>query len=67
VNAVGLRRAGFPAPVRLALQHAFRLLFNSDRTTAAAAAELRANPTRPPEVDRLLEFVTSSARGVLVG
>jgi UDP-N-acetylglucosamine acyltransferase len=67
INAVGLRRANFPSPVRLALQRAFRLLFNSRRTTSAAVAELRADPTRPPEVDRLLDFVAASERGVLVG
>lgn len=66
VNVVGLRRAGYPAEVRLALQHAFRLLFNSNRTVSAAVEELRRRP-RPPEVDRLLDFVAGSARGVLVG
>jgi UDP-N-acetylglucosamine acyltransferase len=66
-NTIGLRRAGFPPAVRLALQRAFRLLFNSRRTTTAAVAELRGDPTRPPEVERLLDFVASSERGVLVG
>jgi UDP-N-acetylglucosamine acyltransferase len=67
INTVGLRRAEVPAPVRLALQRAFRLLFNSHRTTSAAVMELRGDPTRPPEVDRLLDFVVTSERGILVG
>jgi UDP-N-acetylglucosamine acyltransferase len=67
LNVVGLRRAGFPPAVRLSLQRAFRLLFNSDRATSAAIDELRRDPTRPPEVDRLLEFVAGSERGVLIG
>jgi UDP-N-acetylglucosamine acyltransferase len=66
VNVVGLRRAGYPPEVRLALQRAFRLLFNSRRTVAAAVEALRADP-QPAEVHRVLEFVAGSERGVLVG
>lgn len=67
LNAVGLRRAGFAPEVRLALKHALRLLFNSEMTTADAVAELRGGSRQIPEVDRLIEFVASSRRGVLVG
>ena len=67
INTVGLRRAGVPPEVRLALKHAFRLLFNSDRPTGAAIEELRLGATRVPEVDRLVAFVATSDRGVLVG
>ena len=66
VNAVGLRRAGYPPDVRLALQHAFRQLFRSDRTVSDALRALQAEP-QPPEVRRLLDFVATSERGVLVG
>jgi UDP-N-acetylglucosamine acyltransferase len=67
INTVGLRRAGIPPEVRLALKRAFRLLFNSDRPTGAAIEELRHQAGGVPEVDRLVDFVASSARGVLVG
>jgi UDP-N-acetylglucosamine acyltransferase len=67
INAVGLRRAGVPPHVRLALKHAFRLLFNSRRPTGAAIDALRLEGGGVPEVDRLIAFVESSARGVLVG
>lgn len=66
VNVVGLRRAGFSPETRLALQHAFRQLFNSGRTRADALQDLQARP-QPPEVRRLLDFVATSERGVLVG
>lgn len=66
-NVEGLRRAGFPSETRLALGRAFRLLFNSDRPTRHAIAELRAAGGQVPEVDRLIEFVAASDRGVLVG
>lgn len=66
LNVVGLRRAGYPPEVRMALQRAFRLLFNSHRTVTAALEEIRREP-QPAEVQRLLDFVADSARGVLVG
>jgi len=65
-NAVGLRRAGFAPQVRLALQHAFRLLFNSDLTTTEALDHLREARDQPEEVRHLLDFVASTERGVLL-
>jgi UDP-N-acetylglucosamine acyltransferase len=66
LNTVGLARAGFSSEVRLALKHAYRLLFNSDLTTSEAIARLLRDHTAPPEVHRLAEFVAASERGVLV-
>jgi UDP-N-acetylglucosamine acyltransferase len=66
VNVVGLRRAGYSPDIRLALQHAFRRLFHSGRPVADALRALRSEP-QPPEVHVLLDFVSSSERGVLVG
>ena len=65
LNTVGLARAGFPPEVRLALKHAYRMLFNSDLTTTQAIERLRCEP-QVPEVTRLVEFVAHSERGVLV-
>lgn len=67
INTVGLRRAGMPAETRLALKHAFRLLFNSRLPLDAALEQLRLQAVGEPEVSRLVAFVASSARGVLVG
>jgi len=66
LNTVALTRAGFPSDVRLALKHAYRLLFNSDLTTAEAVELLRRDADTFPEVRRLVQFVARSARGVLV-
>jgi UDP-N-acetylglucosamine acyltransferase len=66
INTVGLTRAGVPADVRLALKHAYRLLFNSDFTTSEAVAYLRSQPDVGSEVRRLVDFVAESERGVLV-
>jgi UDP-N-acetylglucosamine acyltransferase len=66
INAVGLRRAGLGPEARIALQRAFRLLFNSDLTTTEALERIRAGGPESPEVSRLLEFFARSDRGVLV-
>jgi len=66
INRVGLDRAGLPADVQAVLKHAFRLLFNSHLTTSEAAERLRIEHGDVPEVTRLLDFVASSRRGVLV-
>jgi UDP-N-acetylglucosamine acyltransferase len=64
INVVGLVRAGFDADARRALQHAFRLLFNSRLRVSEAIERLRLEGPDIPEVDQLLEFVESSERGV---
>ncbi|UCG85160.1 MAG: acyl-ACP--UDP-N-acetylglucosamine O-acyltransferase [Gemmatimonadota bacterium] len=66
INTIGLTRAGFSPEVRLALKHAYRLLFNSDMTMAQAIDRLREEAAEVPEVLRLVEFVAHSERGVLV-
>jgi UDP-N-acetylglucosamine acyltransferase len=65
-NAVGLDRAGFDQDTKLEIQHAFRLLFNSDMTTGEAADTLRARSGHVPEIAQLLDFIGTSERGVLV-
>jgi UDP-N-acetylglucosamine acyltransferase len=66
INTIGLTRAGLSADTRLALKHAYRLLFNSDLTHPEAVDLLRREQPHPPEVERLINFVGRSERGVLV-
>jgi UDP-N-acetylglucosamine acyltransferase len=66
VNTVGLTRAGFSKDARLALKHAYRLLFNSDLTTSDAIAVLLSEGEPLPEVRQLVDFLSRSERGVLV-
>jgi UDP-N-acetylglucosamine acyltransferase len=66
LNTIALTRAGFSSEVRLALKHAYRLLFNSDLTASEAVNILRREQGTIPEVQRLVEFVARSERGVLV-
>ena len=66
INTVGLARAGFDPRVRLALKHAYRLLFNSDLTSSEAVDHLRRESGDVAEVMRLVDFVARSERGMLV-
>jgi UDP-N-acetylglucosamine acyltransferase len=65
INTLGLTRAGFASETRLALKHAYRLLFNSDLPKAEAAERVRRENANFPEVIHLVNFVSRSERGAL--
>ncbi len=65
INTLGLTRAGFASETRLALKHAYRLLFNSDLPKAEAAERVRRENANFPEVIHLVDFVSRSERGAL--
>lgn len=64
LNAVGLKRRGFPEATRSAVKHAFHLLFSSKLRLQPAIDRLRAEGPPAPEVERLLRFLERSQRGV---
>lgn len=64
VNVVGLRRAGVPASVRLELQRAFKLLYRSGHTPNRALEHIRAELTPDEHINRLVDFIASSKRGI---
>jgi UDP-N-acetylglucosamine acyltransferase len=66
LNRVGLRRAGVPAAGIDALRRAFRILFARRRNLALAMEEVGAGPVTA-EVQRLLDFIRSSTRGICSG
>ena len=66
INTVGLRRAGFDADLRLGLQRAYRLLFNSSMSRSEAIARVRDESGHVPEVAQLLDFLDATERGVMV-
>ena len=61
LNSVGLRRAGFSNETRSALKQAYRLLFRSDTSLAAALAQLKDSPDE--NVQHLVKFIGGSQRG----
>ena len=63
-NKIGLRRAGYAAEDIRAIDRAVRLLLDRSKTIDAAVAEIRSARERCAGVEHLLEFVTSSRRGL---
>ena len=67
VNIVGLRRAGVPAAARLLLQRAYKILYRSGHSPGRALERIRAELGPSEYLDRLVEFIASSKRGILPG
>ena len=65
INVIGLERKQFSAEAIAALKNAYRILFRSRLTLAAACAQVEAECGAQPEVRVLLEFIQRSERGVI--
>jgi UDP-N-acetylglucosamine acyltransferase len=64
-NRVGLERRGFSKETIEGLQTAFRLLTHAGLNTSQALERIRAELPSFPELEELIEFIGSSARGVI--
>ncbi len=64
LNVIGLRRAGFSLTVIQALRSAYRELFQQGIPLRLALEQVREVYAEVPEVQELVGFVASSARGV---
>ena len=64
-NSIGLERRGFSKDAIESLQTAFRLLTRSQLNTSQAIERIRAEISPCTEVEELIEFIRSSARGVV--
>jgi UDP-N-acetylglucosamine acyltransferase len=64
LNLVGLSRRGFSADSIAALKKAYRIIFRSGLTVKDAMKKVGEEVPHTPEVDRLVEFMTTSERGV---
>ena len=65
VNTIGLSRRGFAEDTINAIRQAYRLLLQSRLNTSDALARIESEPMIP-EVQGLVEFVRSAARGVIL-
>ena len=65
LNAEGLRRRGFPAPVTQALKTAYKTVYKRGLTVDAAIEQLTGLAKEFAEVNRFREFVRSSGRGIV--
>ncbi len=66
LNTVGLERRGIKEEARSQLKQAYRLLFGSDYNISQGLAAVHAQGPWCAEVERLMEFIESSERGVTV-
>lgn len=64
LNAVGLRRHGFSSETIHALKEAYRILFLSALNTSQALERLKQDLPSSPEVERLIDFIQRSQRGI---
>jgi UDP-N-acetylglucosamine acyltransferase len=65
-NSIGLKRKGFSAESMAALKSLWRILRDPKSTTTEAVERIRQELGGQPEVDRVLDFISSSERGVIV-
>ena len=65
LNAVGLRRRGFPAQAVKAIKSAYKTVYKRGLTLEAAMERLAGPAKESPEVSRFREFVRSSKRGIV--
>jgi UDP-N-acetylglucosamine acyltransferase len=63
LNAVGLRRRGFPEKTRAQIKHAFHLIFGSKLSLEHALARVDEEIGGVPEVERLVSFLLKTERG----
>ncbi|RMF90739.1 MAG: acyl-ACP--UDP-N-acetylglucosamine O-acyltransferase [Nitrospinota bacterium] len=64
LNTVGMQRNQIPAPVRLQLKQAFKLLYRSNLNTSQALQRIKAEIPMSAEVQRLVTFIENSSRGI---
>ena len=64
LNSVGLRRAGFSSTVISELKKAFKILFFEDHAAGKARELVKEKVAPLAEVQKLLDFVSSSRRGI---
>lgn len=64
LNTVGLSRHGFTEEQQARIKEAYKILFRSKLTLTEALTKLKAELGGHPEIDHLIDFVSSSKRGL---
>jgi len=67
INSEGLKRRGFTPEAIAALKRAYKTLYKSGLTLAAAREELEKQAGEAPEVRAFADFLAQSTRGILRG
>ncbi len=65
LNLVGLRRRSFSKEIIENIHNAYRLLYQRGKLREECLQEIRDNVPMSPEIEYILDFVTSSKRGII--
>ena len=65
LNLVGLRRRGFSKEMIENIHNAYRLLYQRGKLREECLQEIRETVPMSPEIEYILDFVTSSKRGII--
>jgi len=65
LNAVGLRRRGFPPETRKTIKKAYKLIFRSQYNVSEAKQRIEEEFEKTPEIKNILEFLDNSERGII--
>lgn len=65
LNLIGLRRRGFTNETINAIRQAYETLYRSGLNVSDAIRQLEATDQRLPEVQRIIDFVKKSERGII--
>ncbi len=65
LNAVGLRRRGFPAEVRAQIKKAYKLIYRSEHNLSQAVAAVKEELEPTPEIQTILTFIEQGTRGFI--
>lgn len=65
LNLVGLRRRGFSTELIENIHNTYRLLYQREKLREECLAQIRAEVPMSKEIEYILDFVTSSKRGII--
>lgn len=65
LNIIGLRRRGFSNETIELIKEAYNIIYNSTGTRAEAIEEIKNTLTVTPEIQYIIDFVSSSQRGII--
>ena len=65
INSVGLNRRGFTPEQIHTIQEVYRLIYQGGLNTTQALEQVEGTIARTPERDLIIDFIRSSARGIL--
>jgi len=67
LNIVGLKRRNFPKEVIEKIEHAYRIIYQSNLNVSQALEKLKSEADLIPEVQNIINFIEKSQRGIIRG